>query len=238
MEPVSVIINVFNEIDTIESEIRSIHSIIIQSVPGSELIVAEDGSRDGTSEVIKKLVQELGIIHSTSVERKGYTKAFRDAVELAKNPWIFFSDTGGKNDFHDFWKLYEERNNVDLVIGVRSQRTDQLYRRAMTWCYNKLLQMYFGITATDSDSGFRLYRTSFLKEIVRQNWINKELISSEIVVRMHYMGARMKEIPVVYRQRKGVSRGLPPKKIPRVIVGVVRNMSRLKKESQTLSLPK
>ncbi|MGD0168079.1 MAG: glycosyltransferase, partial [Gaiellaceae bacterium] len=42
--PVSVIINVFNEAGSIEREIREIHAEIIQKLPGSELIVAEDGS--------------------------------------------------------------------------------------------------------------------------------------------------------------------------------------------------
>lgn len=51
-EPVSVIINVFNEIDTIESEIREIHETIILKIPGSELIIAEDGSYDGTHELM------------------------------------------------------------------------------------------------------------------------------------------------------------------------------------------
>ena len=46
--PVTVIINVFNEADTIEQEIREIDAKIIRKLPGSELIVAEDGSTDGT----------------------------------------------------------------------------------------------------------------------------------------------------------------------------------------------
>ena len=234
MEPVTVIINVFNEVETIEREIRQIHSKIVSRIPGSELIVAEDGSSDGTPEVIQRLVAELGVRHSTGLERKGYTQAFRDAIGLAKNSWVFFSDTGGKNDFADFWKLYEAREDTDLVIGSRRARQDQFYRRCLTRAYNRLLQIYFGVPTNDADSGFRLYRASILQKVARQNWINKDLISSEIVVRMHYMGARLKEVPVGYFRRQGTSRGLPVTRIPKVIFQVIKNFPRLKQDARKL----
>jgi glycosyltransferase involved in cell wall biosynthesis len=229
-EPVSVIINVFNEVDTIEKEVRVIHEKIISKISGSELIIAEDGSNDGTHEIIGKLAKELPfVIHSTSVERKGYTRAFRDAVNIAKNPWVFFSDTGGKNDFEDFYKLYVLREGSDLVIGTRHGRTDQLYRQVLTWGYNKLLQLYFGLNTTDADSGFRLYKTSLLKTVANQQWVFKNLISSEIVIRLHYINAVIKETPVTYRQRKGESRGLPLRKIPNVIIDSIKKIPELKR---------
>lgn len=234
-EPVSVIINVFNEIETIELEVREIHKVIVSTIPGSELIIAEDGSTDGTREVIEKLTKELSYVsHSTSTVRKGYTKAFRDAVGLAKNPWIFFSDTGGKNNFRDFYQLYDKRRGADLVIGTRHGRTDQLYRRTLTLAYNKLLQFYFGVRVTDADSGFRLYKTQLLQEVAKQQWVFKNLISSEIVIRFHYMNAVIIETPVLYRQRSGISRGLPLKKIPSVIVDTLRKISQLKKAVMSL----
>ncbi len=227
--PVSVIINVYNEADTIEREIREIHTEIIEKLPGSELIVAEDGSTDGTKETLVRLKAELGIIHSTSIERKGYAKAFRDAVALAKNPYIFFSDTGGKQDFADFWKLYEHCDRYGVVSGIRSGRKDQIYRRLMTWTYNFLLRRYFHVGLRDADAGFRIYQAPVLRKIANEPWVNRHLISSELALRAIYSGFEVKETPVLYRQRTGVSRGLPPAKIPKVIVGVLRNFARLKK---------
>lgn len=234
-EPVSVIINVFNEGATIEKEVREIYLKIISKIPGSELIIAEDGSKDGTHEIVGRLALELpSVTHSTSIERKGYTQAFRDAVNLAKNPWIFFSDTGGKNDFEDFFKLYQVRNGVDLVIGTRHGRTDQAYRQLLTWGYNRLLRLYFDVNVTDADSGFRLYNTTLLKMVAKQKWIFKNLISSEMVIRLHYMNAVIKETPVLYRQRKGESRGLPLKKIPSVIIDALKKFPELKRAVKSL----
>ena len=118
--PVSVIINVFNEAGTIEREIRGVRPKSCGKLPGSELIVAEDGSTDGTKEILARLKSELGIIHSTSAERKGYARAFRDAVALAKNPFVFFSDTGGKREF---------RGLLEAVSALRPIRHRQRLSR-------------------------------------------------------------------------------------------------------------
>jgi glycosyltransferase involved in cell wall biosynthesis len=227
--PVSVIINVFNEAGTIEREIREIYAEVIQKLPGSELIVAEDGSTDGTKEILARLKRELGIIHSTSAERKGYAKAFRDAVALAKNPHVFFSDTGGKQDFADFWKLYPFCGQYGIVSGCRTARRDQLYRRLMTWTYNFLLRIYFHVHFRDADAGFRIYQIAVIRKIANETWVNRHLISSELALRAVYSGFEVKEVPVLYRQRAGTSRGLPPGKIPKVVVSVLKNFSQLKK---------
>lgn len=233
-EPVSVIINVFNEAATIEGEIREIHKQIIRPLPGSELIVAEDGSTDGTKEILARLKTELGIIHSTAAERKGYAKAFRDAVALAQNPFVFFSDTGGKQDFADFWQLYPLRHRYGIVSGVRAGRRDQFHRRLMTWGYNFLLRLYFHVRLRDADAGFRLYQLPVIRKIANEPWLNRQLIGSELALRAIYSGYEIKEVPVQYRQRAGASRGLPAAKIPKVIISVLRNFSRLKK---TLTSP-
>ncbi len=237
-EPVSVIINVYNEADTIEHEILSIHDKILSRLPGSELIVAEDGSTDGTKEIILKYVKELGVVRSTGAERKGYAKALKDAFGLAGNEYIFFSDTGGKFDFEDFWKLYDLCDRCALVIGVRSGRSDQRYRQCLTYVYNWLLRKYFGVDLQDADSGFRIYTRSVIRKIANEPWINKHLIGSELALRTICSGGTVGHVPVTYRQRGTVSRGLPPSKIPRVILNVMRNFPVLKRVLSSPSYPR
>ncbi len=229
-DPVSVVVNVYNEVDTIESEIRRLNKIIVKRIPGSELIVAEDGSTDGTKDIIYRLIDELGIIHSTSDERKGYKKALKDAFELAKSPYIFFSDTGNKHDPEDFWKLYPLRNDYDFVVGVKTNRRDQLYRRFLTWGYNKLISIYFRVNVLDADSGFRLYGKELIDELLTKDWLFSDLISSELTIRAILYGYNIKEIPVSYQQRKSESRGLPIKKIPGVIFQILLNLPKLRNE--------
>jgi glycosyltransferase involved in cell wall biosynthesis len=237
-DPVSVIINVYNEVGTIENEILNIHSKILSKLPGSELIIAEDGSADGTKEIIAKYVRDAGVIHSTGAQRKGYAQALRDTVKITKNPFIFFSDTGSKFDFDDFWKLYGIRDKYSLVIGVRSKRSDQLYRRFLTLAYNFILKIFFNVYLEDADSGFRIYSRDLIRKLVNEEWINTSLIGSELTLRTIFSGGNVGYVEVAYKQRSGISRGLPPQKILKVIISVSKNFPKLKRILKSISYPK
>lgn len=228
-DPVSIIITVYNEAGTIEDEILNIQSKILSKIPGSELIIAEDGSRDGTQEIILKYVRHNGIIHSSGTQRKGYAKALKDAIMLAHNAYVFFSDTGGKFDFDDFWELYDVRKKYSLIIGVRSKRSDKMYRRILTIAYNFILRKYFNVYLEDSDSGFRIYKRELIKKIGHEEWVNTALIESELTLRALFSGGQIGYVPVAYMQRSGISRGLPPQNIFKVIVSVLKNFPKLKK---------
>ena len=68
----SIVILVWNEADVIEEVVKDYYSKIICKSPGSELIVAEDGSDDGTKEILTKLATELPIKLIMGEKRKGY----------------------------------------------------------------------------------------------------------------------------------------------------------------------
>ena len=231
MPPISLVVLVYNEAATIENELNLFNDSIINKLPGSEIIVAEDGSTDGTTEIILRLKQELGVIHSTSRQRKGYTKALIDAVRLTRNDLIFFSDTGLKHDPGDFWKLYEYRDKYDLISGRKVNRRDQLYRRLLTHAYNFFLRHFFKMPGIhDADSGFKLFNDKIKDQVFRQELVFKGLVNSEIVLRAKAAGLAYTEVPVSYTQREGVSRGIPPHKIPRIVLTALGQLYSLKKE--------
>lgn len=230
-EPISLIFLAYNEAETIEKEVLSFYEKIIAKIPGSEFIIAEDGSTDGTTEIIKRLVDEKGIIHLTSRERKGYAKALIQAVLSAKNEYVFFSDTGLKHDPEDFWKLYALREKYDLIVGRKTKRQDQWYRKLFTFMYNLILRLYFSQGMIhDSDSGFRLFNRKVVDEVFRNRIIFKDFVGSEVVLRTIFKGLRYCEVPVSYYRRLGASRGLPLKKIPGKVLRVLKNWTVLKKE--------
>jgi len=229
-ERVSVVLMAYNEAETIEQEILDIQNKIISKLPGSELIIAEDGSTDGTKEIIMRYVHHCGVIHSTGEGRKGYAKALKDALRMAHNPYIFFSDTGNKFDVDDFWKLYAIRHQHSLVIGRRSRRTDQLYRRLLTRMYNMALKIYFRVPVKDADSGFRIYHKELIEKLCREEWLNQYLIGSELTLRTLFSGKNVGYVPVSYRQRIGASRGLPLGNTLKAILSVLKNFPRLKEK--------
>jgi len=230
-KPITLILLAYNEAETIEKEILLYIEKIVSKLPGSEFIVSEDGSTDGTSEILQSLAARKSIIHLSSKIRKGYKTALIDAVLSAKNEYVFFSDTGLKHNPDDFWKLYKLKDDNDLVVGRKINRKDQIYRRILTYCYNIFLRIFFGIkNIYDADSGFKLFNAKLIDKVFRKELIFTDLISSEIAIRTIFYGLNYVEVPVEYAGRKGESRGLPLKRIFKVVVKILSDNLKLKKE--------
>ena len=226
---VSVILLAHNEADTIQKEIRAFHDAIVNRIPGAELIVAEDGSRDGTRERILDAAREVPLRVTGGAERLGYARAVAGAIGESTQPWIFLCDGGLKHDPNDFWRLWEPRERYDYIAGRKTNREDQRYRQFFTWGFNLLIRQLFGYEIFDADSGLRLMNRRVADEIVPRVTF-KGFSSSEIVIRTIHAGMRYGEVPISYRQRAGESRGLPTASLGRAIRGALRDLLRLRGE--------
>ena len=228
---ISVIMLVYNERDIIEKVIREYYDKVVSKLSDVEFIIAEDGSTDGTKEILSRLSKELPLKLVSGVERKGYVKAYKDSIRLPEKEVIFFTDSSGKHDPDDFWKLIQYINEYDIVSGYKVNRKDPFYRIVMTRVFNTLVNIYFGTHFNDIDSGFKLIKRDAINSIIDDEWIQKALISFEIMIRLYYKGYKIKEVPVSHKAREnGESRGLPLKTIPKVIVEVLSNFKKIKKD--------
>jgi glycosyltransferase involved in cell wall biosynthesis len=232
LEPVSASILVYNEADVIEDVVHGIYREVVQKIAGSELVIAEDGSTDGTKEILARIVPEMpGTRLVQGKERKGYTKAYKDVLSLCRNELVFFSDSSGKHDPRDFWKLAELIEDYDMVIGYKIGRSDPFYRIVLSRVFNLLVSCYFGHRFTDINSGFRLMRKKALLRVLDEEWYMKHLINFEFTLRAISHGCRVAEVPVSHSRRlHGESRGLPLRKIPEAIIMALRAFPKLKRE--------
>ena len=230
---ISIVMLVYNEAEIIEKVIREYYEKVFVKLEDAEFIVAEDGSRDGTKEILARLAQELDIRLVSGEERKGYVKAYQDSIRLPRKDYIFFTDSSGKHLPEDFWEMYPFTETYDVISGYKVKRKDPFYRIVMTRVFNTLVNLYFGTRFKDIDSGFKLIRREAMLDILQDDWICTDLISFETMVRLSYRGYRIKEVPVRHRPREnGPSRGLPLKKIPKVIRMVLSNFAAVKKDAR------
>tara|TARA_A100001035_G_C27776180_1_gene499156 strand:+ start:211 stop:930 length:720 start_codon:yes stop_codon:yes gene_type:complete len=225
-----LIFNAFNEIESIEKDIKDIVEQTLDIKTLKNIIIVEDGSTDGTAEHLKTLSSDYPIILNQSQRRRGYSKALIDGINSSTAEFIFFSDLGGKFDWSEIKKLSYEIPNYDFVVGVRTNREDQIYRQLLTKAYSKYIKVFYGVKSTDPDSGFRIYRNSLIKDILKDELFNKHLLNSEFTIKCLKKNAKFKEVEINYKKREGQSRGLPLKIIPTVIVSTIKNSFKIKKQ--------
>jgi glycosyltransferase involved in cell wall biosynthesis len=226
---ISVVFPVYNEAYVIEKTVRSYYNELKGKI-GFEMIVAEDGSTDGTKEILSRLGKELEIRTYMSGKRKGYQKAVIDSLSHPKYEWIFLVDSDYQFDPVDFWKLLPYAGQYDIVLGMKSKRKDPKYRIILSKGFNFLLRRFFGVPFRDMDTGFRLINKKVLKKVVK-DIKHLKYFTSELVIRASHAGFKIKEVPVTHFERKeGSTRVFPIRRIPKVVVEELTGLLRLRKD--------
>ena len=227
--PLSVILLCHNEEETIKQEVISYYKEIVKKIRGSEFIIAEDGSTDNTRKIIYELAKKIPLILNVTPQKRGYAKSLKLALEKSKGVYVFYADAGGKHDPADFWKLYKKIKDYDFVSGYKKERKDPSYRLFLAWGLNTIVNFYFGISFKDIDSGFKLLSRKSVNILLKNQWILKDNISLEIILTLVYRNLQGIEVPIKHFARKfGTSRGLPPKKILKVVFSLLSIFPALK----------
>ena len=201
--PVSIVMPVYNEEEILERTVREHYSEIIETLPGSEFIIVDDCSKDSSPEILKRLVKELtGIKVLRPKENGGHGKALRLAFENASCKLIFHTDSDYQNNPKDFWKLYEEIENADMVIGCRASRHDPLHRLVITRLVRLVNVLTFGVYLKDANSPFKLIKSECLTECLKS--IDPQAFAPSILLSLtaKWKGYKLKEIAVEHFERK------------------------------------
>lgn len=198
---ISLVFPVHNESFIIEQTLRNYIAELENRVPDLEVIVSEDGSIDDTKSVLERLAKELPIKLYMSDKRKGYQQAVIDAISYATKTWLFIVDSDYQFAAIDFWRLEPFRREYDIILGMKSPRKDPLYRIILSKGYNFLLRLFLKVPYRDIDTGFRLIRRDIANKIA-PNVKYMSFFTAEFVIRAHYKGYKIIEVPVPHYARK------------------------------------
>lgn len=202
-----IVIPTYNERENIEILLKR----ILQLKKELEIIVVDDSSPDGTGEIVKEYAEKYKNIKLLQRKEKGRGTAgiagFKEA--LKQNPsFIIEMDADLSHNPETILDMLREIEKADVVIGSRyieggGEVNRSILRRFISHLSNIYLRKLLGIKIRDCTSGFRCYRSEVLKEIDLDSLISKgPAIVSEILYKIHLKKFRIKEIPIVYRERE------------------------------------
>jgi dolichol-phosphate mannosyltransferase len=202
MEPfeLEVLLPVHNEGESIERTLREIHDRIAPRVR-FRFIIREDGSRDDTKEVLRRVSAELPMLLEVSDERKGYSRALVEGMLASSAPYLLSLDSDGQIDPGDFPGFWEARDRETLWIGWRVHRADTALRRAFSWFFRLLHKLLFGVPVHDPSCSLMLMHQSIVREIVPQMREMNQGFQWEFTARVHRAGYRIRELPINHRAR-------------------------------------
>jgi glycosyltransferase involved in cell wall biosynthesis len=206
---VSVVIPCLNEAETIASCIRKASESLREAGMSGEIIVADNGSTDGSD----RIAVELGARVVTIAER-GYGSAIMGGIAAARGRFIIMADADDSYDFGATPKFVEKlRDGYDLVQGCRfPSGGGTIDEGAMPvlhrWVGNPLLSFvarrFFGTPVKDIYCGFRGFRREWYTQL-NQHCRGMEF-ATEMIVKSALMGGSISELPIQLRRDGRITR--------------------------------
>ncbi len=198
----SVIVPVYNERPYIEEVIRRVRSVSLEK----EIIIVDDGSTDGTREVLSKLEAEDGLQVLYHPVNRGKGAAIRTALANATGDLVVIQDADLEYDPEDYTDLIAPfvKGMCDVVYGTRLVR-GKAQRVHLFWHYmgNKFLtfvtNILYNATLSDMETGYKVFRTDLLKSLKLES--NRFDIEPELTAKVLKRRCRVFEVPIAYYGR-------------------------------------
>ena len=191
-----------------------------------ELILAENGSRDRTWELVQELSGRFPRLRPLRTPAPNYGAALRAGILAARGELILcdeidLCDVG----FHERAVALLDAGDAELVIGSKvaagAKDSRPLVRRAGTLVINGLLKLALDFEGTDTH-GLKAFRREALLPVVGACVVERDLFASELTVRAWRAGLRVVEVPIVVAEKRP-----PSVKLLRRVPHVLGNLARL-----------
>jgi glycosyltransferase involved in cell wall biosynthesis len=197
---VSLVLPAHNEAENIGVVVSDAVAVLPEVFRDFEVIVVDDGSKDGTGEVADNLAsgnEHVKVVHHP--HNRGYGAALTSGFHAATGDYIMFMDSDRQFDIRDV-KLFEPYvGKYDIVAGFRKKRSDSLQRTLMGRTFNTFVRYLFGVKVKDIDCGFKLFLAGLLKHLELQS--PGALINAEIHAKANLQGATITEVGVNHYPR-------------------------------------
>jgi dolichol-phosphate mannosyltransferase len=155
----SLVMPAYDEAEGIAQVIREADAALSRIVSDYEIIVVDDGSRDGTATEVRRTIGSCPQIRLVAHEcHRGYGAALRSGLTAARFPLVALCDADGQFDLAELAGMIPRAAKHHVVWGYRIGRRDPAYRRWLAAGYNWLVKRLLGSTVRDCDCALKLFR--------------------------------------------------------------------------------
>jgi len=203
----SIVIPAYREAPKIAGDVQAAGEFLSRNRLSGEVIVADDGSPDSTTQAAESTPVPPGIERRVlHLEHRGKGHAVRQGMLATRGEYAMFADSGVCVPFDDALKALEliKSGQCDIAHGSRKMHTSIISRRQSL--YRRLLSRFFRQVAlgvlslphdlTDTQCGFKVYRGLVAREIYADCVTDGFMFDLEILIRARQRGYRVMEFPV------------------------------------------
>ncbi len=199
----SVVIPVFNEVNTVVEVIERVRRTALPL----EIILVDDGSRDGTREILAKLPASEDLRIILHEHNRGKGAALRTGFQHATGTAVVVQDADLEYDPDDFRFLIQPivEGEADVVYGTRYGHHDRqvppLWHVLVNRLITKLTNLRTGLYLSDVETCYKVMRRELIAELAPSLRENRFGIEIELTVKLAKRKARFYERPIRYHRR-------------------------------------
>lgn len=191
----------YNEVDHVEALANTALQVGRKYTDDLEVILVDDGSRDGTAELIDRLAaehpDEVRAVHNET--NGGYGSALKLGFRSATKDWIFYTDGDAQFDLNELDRIVTLAGEKRVVSAYRLNRKDTLLRKINAGLWGLLIRTLFGLRVRDIDCAFKLYPRAFVESVELKS--DGALIDTEMLARAQRLGYDIVQTGVTHHPR-------------------------------------
>lgn len=206
---VSLIIPAYNEFAGLERAITVAYAELSKIASSYEIIIAEDGSNDGTGELARRLSEvNPAVRHLHSDERLGRGRALTRAFSESKGEILSYMDVDLSTGMSSLGPLIDSiKEGWDICTGSRRIQGSSVKRsrtrKLSSWAYNSLIRILFDTGVSDHQCGFKAFNRQSLFAILGEVEDTHWFWDTEVLAVANHVGYKIREIPITWVEDKG-----------------------------------
>jgi glycosyltransferase involved in cell wall biosynthesis len=203
---VSIVLPAYNEVKRIEDTVERTAAALREISSSFEIIIAEDGSKDGTDRICESLARKYDFVkHLHSNERQGRGRALNRAFRSARGDILGYIDVDLATDMKHLLELIQSiRDGYDFATGSRmlpQSNVKRPFKRGFaSKGFNFLTRLMLGSKLYDHQCGFKSFRRDALFALMDKIKDTHWFWDTELFVRAQRAGYKIKEFPVEWKQ--------------------------------------